>query len=288
MSSAASVGFRAAQCNIGKLSMDSEKKAVEQFWDKASCGEDLYLQNQQRDGYLEHARLRYELEPVIEEFAEFSAAAGKQVLEIGVGLGADHQRFAQAGAHLTGIDLTARAVTHTRRRLAMFGFNSALSIGDAENLEFPSDAFDLVYSWGVLHHSPNTPRAVSEVHRVLRPGGVAKVMIYHKWSLVGYMLWIRYALLRLRPWMTLTEIYARYLESPGTKAYSAGEAKRIFASFADVQIRTWLTHADLLESAAGQRHGGAILSLGRRILPRRLLRRCAGSHGLFMLIQAVK
>ena len=268
--------------------MEADKKAVEEFWDRASCGEDLYLQNQQRGGYIDHSRRRYELEPIIEEFAEFGSEKGKKVLEIGVGLGADHQRFAEAGAGLTGIDLTERAVSHTRRRLELFGYDSVLSIGDAENLEFPSDTFDSVYSWGVLHHSPNTPKAISEVHRVLRPGGVAKVMIYHKWSLVGYMLWARYALLRLRPWMTLTEVYARYLESPGTKAYSLTEARRMFAMFGLVQIRTSLTHGDLLESAAGQRHGGAILSLARKIWPRALLRRCAGSHGLFMLIRAVK
>ena len=225
--------------------MESEKKAVEEFWDKASCGEDLYLRNQQRDGYIEQARRRYELEPIIEEFAEFESAAGKKVLEIGVGLGADHQRFALAGTRLSGIDLTGRAVEHTRRRLALFGLDAALSTGDAENLAFPSDTFDRVYSWGVLHHSPNTPEAISEALRVLRPGGVAKIMIYHKWSLVGYMLWIRYALLRLRPWMTLTEVYARYLESPGTKAYSIGEAKRMFGAFSRVQILTVLTHGDL-------------------------------------------
>jgi ubiquinone/menaquinone biosynthesis C-methylase UbiE len=268
--------------------MDSSKKAVEEFWDKASCGEDLYLQNQRRDGYIEQARRRYELEPVIEEFAEFATSAGKNILEIGVGLGADHQRFAQEGAKLTGIDLTARAVAHTRRRLELFGCDSVLSTGDAENLEFPSDTFDCVYSWGVLHHSPNTPKAISEVYRVLRPGGVAKVMIYHKWSLVGYMLWIRYALLRLRPWMTLTEVYARHLESPGTKAYSASEARRMFATFTSAKIRTWLTHGDLLESAAGQRHTGVLLSLARMIWPRWLLRKYARSQGLFMLIQAVK
>jgi ubiquinone/menaquinone biosynthesis C-methylase UbiE len=270
------------------MQMVADKKAVEEFWDRASCGEDLYLRNQQLDGYNEHAHRRYELEPDIEEFAEFEAACGKKILEIGVGLGADHQRFAQSGAHLTGIDLTERAVTHTRRRLAMFGFESDLATGDAENLAFPSETFDCVYSWGVLHHSPDTPKAISEVHRVLRSGGVAKIMIYHKWSLVGYMLWIRYALLRLRPWMSLTDIYARYLESPGTKAYSPDQARRMFASFSDVQICTRLTHGDLLESAAGQRHGGALLALARAFWPRRLLRRYARSHGLFMLIRAVK
>jgi SAM-dependent methyltransferase len=270
------------------MAMDDAKKEVEAFWDRASCGEDLYLQSQQREGYAAHARRRYELEPLIEEFAEFGTTAGRRVLEIGVGLGADHCRFAQAGAQLSGIDLTARAVAHTRQRLALFGLASTLSVGDAENLAFPSDTFDVVYAWGVLHHSPDTQKAISEVHRVLRPGGVAKVMIYHRWSLVGYMLWLRYALLRLRPWLTLTEVYARYLESPGTKAYSVAEARRLFATFSSVSTRTALTHADLLESAAGQRHGGGWLSLARALWPRVLLRRCASSHGLFLLVRAVK
>lgn len=267
---------------------DNAKKEVEEFWDRASCGEDLYLQSQELEGYAAHARRRYELEPFIEELAEFDTTAGLRVLEIGVGLGADHCRFAQAGARLAGIDLTPRAVAHTRRRLALFGLDSALAVGDAENLAFPSDTFDVVYSWGVLHHSPDTPRAVSEVHRVLRTGGVAKVMIYHKWSLVGYMLWLRYALLRLRPWLTLSEVYSRYLESPGTKAYSVAEARRLFGAFSSVSARTVLTHGDLLDSAAGQRHAGAWLSLARVLWPRALLRRCAASHGLFLLVRAVK
>jgi len=94
--------------------------------------------------------------------------------------------------------------------------------------------------------------------------------------------------LRLRPWLTLRQIYARYLESPGTKAYSLREAERLFAAFSTVHIRVHLTHADLLESAAGQGHGGAVLSMARAIWPRSLLRRFAGSQGLFLLIQAVK
>jgi len=268
--------------------MQTDKRAVQDFWDRAACGEELYLSNRQRDGYREHARRRYALEPMIEEFAEFEATAGLKVLEIGVGLGADHQRFAEAGASLCGIDLTERAVTHTRVRLGLFGLDSTLSTGDAEHLAFPTDDFDIVYSWGVLHHSPDTSRAVAEVHRVLRPGGVARIMIYHKWSLVGYMLWVRYALLRLRPWMSLRQVYARHLESPGTKAYSIGEARCMFAAFSSVQTRIYLTHGDLLESQSGQRHRSGLLSLARAIWPRKLLRRYAASHGLFMLIRAVK
>jgi hypothetical protein len=113
-------------------------------------------------------------------------------------------------------------------------------------------------------------------------------MIYHKWSLIGCMLWARYALARLRPWMTLTEVYAHCLESPGTKAFTTREAREMFSSFATLAVSVVLTHADLLESAVGQRHRGVLLSLARRLWPRALLRRFAPGQGLFMLITAVK
>jgi hypothetical protein len=88
--------------------------------------------------------------------------------------------------------------------------------------------------------------------------------------------------------MSLADVYARYLESPGTKAYSVAGARRLFGAFSAVQIQTQLTHGDLLESAAGQRHRGAFLSLARRIWPRAALRKFAAGHGLFMLICATK
>jgi ubiquinone/menaquinone biosynthesis C-methylase UbiE len=268
--------------------MCADKTAVQEFWERASCGESLYLSNEGADGYLAQARRRYELEPYIEAFADFAGTRGKRVLEIGVGLGADHQNYAAAGARLFGIDLTERAIAHAHRRLGLFHLKSSLSIGDAENLAFEDCSFDVVYSWGVIHHTPDTPKAVAEIYRVLRPSGVAKIMIYNKWSVVGYMLWVRYALLRLKPWMTLADVYSKYLESPGTKAYSVSEAKRMFGSFRVVQIRTVLTHGDLLEGSAGQSHEGAFLSIARRCLPRALIRRFAGRHGLFMLITAAK
>ena len=267
---------------------ESDKQLVRDFWQQASCGEDLYLTGTDRQGYVDQARERYRLEPYIEEFASFASAENRDVLEIGVGLGADHQRFAEAGARLTGIDLTERAIEHVRRRLELFGLRSDLRTGDAERLTFEEAKFDVVYSWGVIHHSPDTPRAVTEIHRVLRPGGIARVMIYHKRSLVGYMLWMRYALLRLRPFTSLTEIYSSHLESPGTKAYSVAEARQLFGAFSRVDVRTVLTHSDLLESGAGQRHRGAALSMARRLWPRWLFRRIFASHGLFMLITAVK
>ena len=232
-----------AKADASQEPMDDRKVAVREFWDRASCGEELYLRGRDRLGYERQAQIRYELEPYIPGFARFEEARGRRVLEIGVGLGADHQRFAEAGAILDGIDLTPRAISFTEHRLSQFGLKSNLKLGDAEALAYPDDHFDVVYSWGVLHHSPDTPRAISEVCRVLKRDGVARIMMYHKHSMVGYMLWLRYAFLKLRPTMTLMEIYAKHLESPGTKAYSIKEARHLFRSFRRVEISTQLTMA---------------------------------------------
>jgi hypothetical protein len=114
------------------------------------------------------------------------------------------------------------------------------------------------------------------------------VMIYHRRSCVGYMLWVRYALARGKPRTTLTEIYSRYLESPGTKAYSRNEAGTLFDEFHEVEMRVQLTHADLLASSVGQRHRGLLLNIGRRLWPRWLIKAVLPGHGLFLLIRGRK
>jgi SAM-dependent methyltransferase len=267
---------------------NSSLSEVKQFWERASCGEELYLEGHARDDYERQSRERYRLEPEILGFAEFERHRGREVLEIGVGLGADHQRFAEAGAKLTGIDLTERAVAHVRRRFELLGLQSDLRAGNAEQLPFADDSFDLVYSWGVLHVTTHTPRAIEEVLRVLRPGGEVRIMIYHKYSFVGYMLWVRYALGRLRPWLSLNDVYSRYLESPGTKAYTVAEARQLFGGFEVDEIRTELTHADLLTSEVGQRHRGPALAVARRIWPRRFIRSHFPKHGLFLMVRGRK
>jgi SAM-dependent methyltransferase len=263
----------------------TSKESVRNFWNDASCGERLQLPSLDRAGFEHQARERYRLEPYIEPFAEFQKWRGHKVLEIGVGLGADHHRFVDAGADTFGIDLTPRAIEMCGLRLKSFGLRSDLRVADAENLPFGDQTFDLVWSWGVIHHSPDTVAAIREIRRVLRPGGTVKVMIYHTWSMVGLMLWARYGLLRGRPLTTLKEIYSRYLESPGTKAFTRGEALELFSTFEDVHIETILTHGDLLSSGAGQRHEGAFLTNARRLWPRRLISLLFPQMGLFMLIQ---
>jgi ubiquinone/menaquinone biosynthesis C-methylase UbiE len=266
----------------------NNKEDVRDFWNEASCGEKLYLEKADLDGFRKQSSIRYDLEPFIIPFANFDAAKDKEVLEIGVGLGADHQRFAESGAVLTGVDLTPRAIEKTQHRFDELGLKSSLRVGDAENLDLADNSFDIVYSWGVIHHSPNTQTAADEIFRVLKPGGVAKVMIYNKYSLIGLMLWLRYALLVGKPFTTLTTIYAQYLESPGTKAYSELEARQLFSKFEKVSIEIQLSHGDLLTSQAGQRHTGGLLNIARKIWPRWLFTRFCRRNGLFMMIDAIK
>ncbi len=266
----------------------NSKDAVRDFWNDAACGEKLLLPSFDLDGFKAQSAERYRLEPYIISFADFEGSTGREVLEIGLGLGADHERFARAGANLHGVDLTPRAVEITRRRLEAQGLASDLRVGDAEALPFPDGSFDVVYSWGVIHHSPNTAQAAREILRVLKPGGHFRVMVYHTRSLVGLMLWLRYGLARAKPFTPMAEIYATHLESPGTKAYTCREAARLFAGASNVVTRVELTHGDLLESGAGQRHEGRALALARRIWPRWLLRRVAGRFGLFLLVSGTK
>lgn len=266
----------------------TDKDAVRDFWNDAACGEKLLLPSLDIEGFKFQASERYRLEPYIVPFADFTGSRGLEVLEIGPGLGADHERFARAGASLHGVDLTPHAVDITRRRLEMQGLVSDLRVGDAEKLPFADETFDLVYSWGVIHHSPDTTRAAREILRVLKPGGRFRVMVYHTWSLVGIMLWLRYALGKGRPFVPLAEIYSSYLESPGTKAYSCREAAQLFVGASGVTTHIELTHGDLLESGAGQRHEGRLLSIARRIWPRWLFRRVGKQLGLFLLVSGTK
>lgn len=265
------------------------KHDVESYWDAQSCGEVYAVGEDVPARFAALRAARYGLEPYIPDFAEFSTGAGRDVLEIGVGMGCDHGRWAEAGPKsLAGIDLTGRAIDFTGTHLTALGLQSRLRTADAENLPFADDSFDIVYSWGVLHHSPDTPRAITEVLRVLRPGGTARVMIYHTRSLTGYMLWARYGLLAGRLFRPLRDIYAHHLESPGTKAYSVAEARELFAGFTDIDVQIQLNHGDLLQGEVGQRHRGLLLRIAKALWPRPLIRTLFRRHGLYLMIRAWK
>jgi ubiquinone/menaquinone biosynthesis C-methylase UbiE len=268
--------------------MTRPKQAVWQFWDEAACGEVYAVGSTLAEQFENHARARYALEPYIHPFARFDGK-GKDVLEVGIGMGADHLEWAKSKpTHLVGLDFSSRAIDCTRRRLALAGLESELIVGDAEDLPFHDASFDIVYSWGVLHHTPDTQEAVRQVHRVLRPGGEARIMVYHRPSLVGLMLWARYALLAGSPLRTVTDVYAHHLESPGTKGYTVEEGHMLARQFAVAEVRSQLSFGDLLEGAVGQQHGGRVLDAAKGLWPRPVIKRLLPGLGLALLIRAVK
>lgn len=127
-------------------------------------------------------RTRYARWPFVAEAIDRLDLPGRRVLEVGCGLGADLARIAARGADVTGIDLAPRAAALARAHLESRGLPGRTMVADGERLPFPDATFDLVWSFGVLHHAPDTRRALAEVGRVLRPGGTAAIMLYHRRS----------------------------------------------------------------------------------------------------------
>jgi ubiquinone/menaquinone biosynthesis C-methylase UbiE len=157
------------------------KARVHDFWQANPCGAKFAeMQIGSREFFNAIEQHRYETEWHIPEVVQFERWRDKRVLEIGCGLGTDAINFARAGADYTGVDLTERSIELVQRRFDFENLRGNLQTADAENLPFADNTFDLIYSHGVLHHTPDTQKAINEAHRVLKPGGTAMVMLYHK------------------------------------------------------------------------------------------------------------
>lgn len=218
------------------------------YWNQEACGTGLPIVGEVPELSLEwFERIethRYALEPFIHSVAQFTRHHGKRLLEVGVGAGTDHLQWARAGLDCHGVDLTQRAIDVTQARLSLYGFTSDLQRIDAEILPFDDDSFDLVYSWGVIHHAEHPERIIAEVRRVLKPNGMFIGMLYGRHSLVAMKLWLKYGLFRGRPDRTLSDLVAHHMESPGTKAYSVREVRGLFDQFNRVTATTLLTPYD--------------------------------------------
>jgi SAM-dependent methyltransferase len=167
------------------------KERVRAFWQAHPCGTKFSDAEMGTPEFFDRVEAhRYTKEWHIPDAADFSGTRGLSVLEIGCGLGTDAAQFAKAGARYTGVDLTEAAIDLARRRFEISGLRGKFRVADAENLDFADDSFDRVYSHGVLHHTPDIARAVAEIHRVLKPGGRAIVMLYHRGS-YNYRIGIR-------------------------------------------------------------------------------------------------
>jgi ubiquinone/menaquinone biosynthesis C-methylase UbiE len=180
---------------------------VREFWNTAACGAHFVREySDRRDFFRKYRDFRYRSEWHIPAFAAFDQARGKRVLEIGCGNGADGAMFALHGARYLGVDVTAEALRATREHFAAEGLEGSFQEENAEQLGFDDACFDVVYSFGVLHHTPDPAAAVAEVHRVLKPGGVAKVMLYHRHSFNYYVRILGYMRARVA-WKLLSRIH---------------------------------------------------------------------------------
>jgi ubiquinone/menaquinone biosynthesis C-methylase UbiE len=269
------------------------KSKVKEHWEEETCGTRYGHNPNRKLFFYEISAARYKLEPYIIPFADFQSASGKQVLEIGVGAGADFQHWCNHASHATGVDLTEGAISLTRERLELNSIPPEryhLQTGDAENLPFKENSFDLVYSWGVLHHTPDTQRAFREVLRVLKPGGVVKAMIYHVPSWTGLMLYLQHGLARGRLGLNMKEAIFSYLESPGTKAYTLDEARHLLTviGFSEIEVSAKLSLGDLLTIEPSRRYSSPTFKLIWRVYPRWLVRILGDRFGLNLLITATK
>jgi ubiquinone/menaquinone biosynthesis C-methylase UbiE len=162
---------------------------------------------------------RYALEPHIPQVVRFEEWRGRQVLEAGCGIATDGLQFARAGALYTGLDMSPEALALARHRFDLERRGGRFVDGSVTELPFPDESFDMVFSHGVIHHVPDTERAVAEFHRVLRPGGTALAMVYHRDS-INYRLNI----------MVLRRLLISSLLIPGAPATIArvtGEQRRV-------------------------------------------------------------
>ena len=166
--------------------MDSvlAQERVRAYWDGKPC--DSELSDQDRNSleyFLDIERQRYALQPHIPEILSRVDWRGKRVLEIGTGVGTDARLIIGRGALYTGVNIDRGSTEATARALRVFSLPGVALQGDATSLEFPDGAFDVVYSFGVLHHIPQAERAVAEIHRVLKPGGELLAMLYNRTSI---------------------------------------------------------------------------------------------------------
>jgi ubiquinone/menaquinone biosynthesis C-methylase UbiE len=159
---------------------------VQDYWNARPCNIRHSRKPVGEREYFDEVEARkYFVEPHIPRFAEFSRWAGKRVLEIGCGIGTDTINFARAGARVTAVDLSDRSLDIARKRAAVYGCANVTFIqANVEELTkaIPVEPYDLVYSFGVIHHTPHPEVALAQMRSFLAPNGALKLMLYHRYS----------------------------------------------------------------------------------------------------------
>lgn len=232
---------------------------------------------------------------------DFDRHRGEQVLEVGCGIGGDTVRWAERGNSVCALDLNLPSVSLTRQALRRRGLSATLAVADAEHIPFPDNAFDLVYSFGVLHHSPDCARGIREAIRVLRPGGELVLMLYHRHSVLYH--W------RVRFWFGLVRGYRKrfrdstallsfvtedqakdgVLSNPLTRAFTRGEVTAMLSGMRDIHIETHYIDAfQLIPPVAPYRAWRALAHGLQALLPAPAKRAICSRWGWNLIVRATK
>lgn len=225
--------------------------------------------------YYDRLRELNESVAVSNELHEYESFAGRKVLDVGCGNGYVVSRYAAAGAIASGVDVTETAVQLTQRRLELMGLEADIRVASAEDLPFEDATFDCVSSMGVVHHTPDTPRAISEIHRVLKPGGRLILMVYHRNSLLYR---VNFPLQRLMTGKSMQQLVDEVdgIGNPKGDVYSRAELRRLLGSFTEVEMFAGLLQPWMVAPRLG------------RLVPAAALRPLAGRLGWFLYAKARK
>ena len=204
------------------LNMVDDKKLIRSiatYWDKHIHDLAITTHPVGTPGFFRQLdEYRFDKLNYLTRLVNFDAYNGKQLLEVGCGAGIDLVRFARGGAKVTGIDLSATAIDLARKNLEQSGRSADLRVMNGECMEFPDNTFDAVYAHGVLQYTADARRMIAEIHRVLRPGGEAIVMVYNKISWLNLM-------------RKVTGVQLEHEDAPVLKKFSMGEFKQLLRPF---------------------------------------------------------
>lgn len=275
---------------------DKPKEEIKSWWNKYPFvyfvkdepGSWIFFRNIDRKifKWMPWAQERF---PLLSNLIDYEFLRGKRVLDVGCGTGWTSAEFALAGAQVHAIDLTPKAVELARKRFELYGLKGDIQIGDAENLAFPDSHFDYVLAWGVLMHTPHTKKAISEIHRVLKPGGRAGAMMYNKNSFHWrWFLWFGKGILKFKLFtMSPQELANRYTDGAEhggnmlTKFYTPQELKKMWSVFNKTEVTTY-DHPDVIKVFPHR-----FLPLGA-LLPSKMRQKLSNRFGLSAWIGVVK
>jgi 2-polyprenyl-3-methyl-5-hydroxy-6-metoxy-1,4-benzoquinol methylase len=216
---------------------------VKDFWNQRPCNIRHSVKPVGSREYFEEVQARkYFVEPHIPEFAQFARWTGKKVLEIGCGIGTDTMNFARHGAQVTAVEFSEKSLEIARRRAEVYGFQDKIRfyLGNAEELTsfLPIESYDLIYSFGVIHHTPNPERVIKELHHYVHPGSTIKIMVYYRRS--WKVFWILMTYGKGQFWR-LKDLVARHSEAqtgcPVTYTYTKQEATQLLDGFKVKEFR---------------------------------------------------